>query len=1306
MKPTFKPLLIASALGLLATGVHAMDLTDGLMFAVPTKGGVAPVIDGDLKDFDLSGAEPIWIAPETIGQLRANVALMYDDNALYLGATVSLPNGRALKNPNNPTDAFWGGDVLELRLAADPTLPAPLNRNVDSDRIAHLTMWKNSETNADYLHIAYGARLEKGSKVNPDGSQIVITPHQNYYTVEARIPWSVLNVPGGKNPFKPSQKMTATLSPHWGGETQTAALYRTNPGAFAFQQPQTWGEVEFSATGELKPRHETMEQLVARFEAESQRKPASIGVPFTVEVPAQSKVSVNIFGPRGEVIRELMGGENHDKGKLTLRWDGKDQWGQGVKPGSYRWGAYFSKGLKARYVGGVGKSGAPYYETADGKGGWGADHSNPIDVAADASGLYFLWPVAEAGRAVVKTDYNGKVIWRKTPFVGGGFGPFYALASDGKWVYLTLGTDKSRLVKLDAATGQLQSWGDKGTELPVDEAPLAGMSAKSSLAHIPNPALTSDKPIAQPQSVGVAANGREVFFPFYAKNQIHVLDAATGQPLRVLSCPGPRGLALDAKGDLFAVSFVEGEKSGAQIVKFTDGKGAAQTVVARDLQAPWDVAVGADGSLFVSDLGDSQQVKVFDNTGQLRRSFGKAGGRAWQGKYDGKSFVRPAGLALDKRGDLLVAESAIPKVFSRLDARTGAVKQRWFGAPSYWASTWPSLDDPREVFVPMNGGIAQFTLPKQGDQDRPDAYWALNEAGYTQAANFDAGYAQPEWVRAKNGRDYLVSDVMPYTIALKEGDKLRPVAGFYQSEKDGKKTLEIWADANGDGQRADGENTVLRAVAGAPLVALAPWTDAMHMEPNGDVYFMTQANSILKIPAAKQNADGSMRWNAGAATYVVPQVLPSAGARLDTSWRHGLHGARLDNAGNLYTIFNATVGGSGKPYEYATPELAAQMQEGLGHASSFNAVKFAKFDPQGRLLWMAGRKATSAPRAGEMLHFWNMAGLVNDRYIVGGSEWGQIYFYTTDGFYVDALMNNPGLNPPPGPYTFGGETSGARVQYFPKRDELWAYSSGMAYQVEGFKNGKVAGETRASGTVRLDRVYETASAAPTAATAPLQIVALNGDAFADAKVWEAAPISTLTRDGEKLATAQLGYDANFLYARIHVTDATPLQNAADTIATAFKGGDTAGFVIGPKDSQAGNVRFMAAKINGQARLIAMKSLTKGEKKPESYVTPAGGEAKFEFVGEVAGGRVELAPDVAGYTATMAIPRAFLEFDLAPNAQFKGDIEVRLSGNGPRGVQATSRNYLFTPANAQTSMTDDVPTEARLYPQFWGNVEVR
>ncbi|MDQ2799909.1 MAG: hypothetical protein M3Y13_09725, partial [Armatimonadota bacterium] len=152
MKRSLFSLLLAALVALaLPLPVRALDLTSGVMSAVPTPGSKAPVIDGDLSDWDLSAAEPVWIAPETAKQLHAEVALMYDRDALYVGANVSLP-GRGLHNPNNPVDAFWGGDVLELRVAADPSLPSPLNHDVVSDRVAHLTFWKNSDTQKDYLN--------------------------------------------------------------------------------------------------------------------------------------------------------------------------------------------------------------------------------------------------------------------------------------------------------------------------------------------------------------------------------------------------------------------------------------------------------------------------------------------------------------------------------------------------------------------------------------------------------------------------------------------------------------------------------------------------------------------------------------------------------------------------------------------------------------------------------------------------------------------------------------------------------------------------------------------------------------------------------------------------------------------------------------------------------------------------------------------------------------------------------------------------------------------------------------------------
>lgn len=1315
IKSRFLPLALLAALTL-AAPARALDLTGGVMRAVPTPGGHAPAVDGDLADWDLSGAEPVWIAPETAARLHAQVALMYDDGALYVGADVSLP-GRALHNPNSPVDAFWGGDVLELRVAADPTLPAPLSRDVVSDRVAHLTLWKNSETGKDYLHIAYGVGLDRGHSVNPPGARVVIRQYgTDHYVVEARIPWAALHAPGGADPFAPGQKMTAVWSPHWGGETQVAALYRQNPGAFAFQQPQTWGQVEFSPAGRLAPRHETMAQLLARFAAPAA---ARAGAPFTVRVPgAGLKVSVNILGPRGEVIRELMGGEAHPPGDLVLHWDGHDQWGTPMPPGAYRWGAYFSRGLEARFVAGVGKTAAPYYDTPDGKGGWGGDHSNPFGVAADTDGLYFLWPVAESGRAVVKTGYGGKVLWRKTPFVGGGFGPFYAVASSGKYLFLTLGDARPQLVRLDAATGQTLTWGD---------APDARAGAPVSTSEAVRVPPASSPLGGQPESVGLAATATEVFASVYSRNIIQVLDPETGAQTRALACPGPRGVCVDARGDLYAVSYVPGRPP--RVLKFVGARGEGRPVVTAGLAAPWGVAADAQGNLHVSDGGASQQVKTFSPAGRLLAAWGKRGGRAAFGTYDPSSFRDPAGVAVDARGGLIVAESSVPKVLSRWDASTGRPLARWFGGPSYWDGTWPDSDDPRTVYYQLTGGFARADLSRP---DTPQASWASGEGQ-------DGGAVIPTVLRARNGRKYLVNDVSPNAIYLVQGDRMRPVALFrvhnlgQKNNTRGHTYLEVWQDANGDGLVQPGEVTDLDTVGGRPLAPLGDWgVPTTTMTANGDLYLETSANKILKIPALGFRANGGLRWNLTRASYVVPTVLPAFGDSLYVGPR-GMAGLRVDGRGDVYTCFSANApvvtaaltrrmqaDFPGLPQfqwgAYATQRLADRMHEGLGHTGESNAVKFAKFAPDGHLLWVAGRKATAAAGPGEMYHFWALAGLLNDAYIAGASEWGPLYVYTQDGFFVDSLFNNPGLDPPPGPYTFGSETGAGRLQYFPKQDQVWAYSVGMAYQVQGFAHGKVVGERRASGAVTLDRVYETEGEAEKEGwarqAAPLQIVPVTGDPLADAGVWGAVPTSTLRRNGGDLATVQVGYDAQNLYARLHVADDTPLQNAADRVNTAFKGGDTAGLVLGPAgphdQAGAGDTRILAALIGGRPHLIAMRAVSAGAGNPEDYFTPAGGHARFDSVGDVPGGRVTLTRDAdgRGYTALFAVPRFFLGLPLAPGASLSADVEVRLSGQGQQGSQTAARCYLFTPQRSETSMTSDATTEARLYPKYWGRAEVK
>ena len=1324
---------ILASLVILSGSAWALDLSDGLMYAVPVPPGQSPALDGTDKGWDLSASEPVWYSNQLAKELHAKLALNYDSANLYVYARVSLP-GRKLKNINGPADPYWQGDQLELRLASDPALPRPLNMLkpdiAGSNRVCHIAIWKDTLNGVPYISIQYGGMHGggRGRAFNPPGSQACVVEGTGEYVIEAKLPWTVLNVPDGKNPFGPGQRMTAIFGLHWLNSTwfyDVSAVYAVNPGDFAFSNWGTWGQVEFSPTGKLPPRHGTMEEAIAK------AVPAPIGVPITIEVAAKSKISVNILGEHGEVLRELTGGQDVQPGKFTIYWDGKDQWGFSLPPGDYKWGAYFSNGLKARLVGFVGSSGNPPYSTEDRKGGWGGDHGVPTAVAADASGIYFGWAGSEAQAGIVKIDYAGNTLWRKTPFLQG-VGGLYALASNGKYLFAVMSGTHTDLCRLDASTGVTVLFGNelgKGASMPV----VAGTTPIVPPANSLPAEQGLNKDGTAPESIGAAATDKEVFVPIYSKNMIQVLDIESGQPTRTLDCPAPRGLAIDSAGNLYAVSF--GTAQSPQILRFDGVQGSPKPVVTSNLVAPVGVAVDSQGRISVTDEGDSQQVKIFKADGTLLSTLGKKGGRPWAGAYDNTSYLSPSAIVADAQGGIVVTESSIPKIFDRIDLASGKTLGRWFGWPGYGVSNIGDADDPMTSYYPFEPeGFARATAPAEGQTGYPDAYWVPSKAQPDIYQTY--GYQMLPYVsRLDNGKKYFIDDGNPHCVSLIDGANLLPVGYLdvrtphdHRLPDPKTTTISMWIDSQGTHQPKPEEVTPITTLQdGSPIPPTANRADSMWVDPAGNAYLLTYNNSILEIPSDGFAANGAIRWNPTKARLIVPTVIPSLITHFGSSPRSGMQGVRVDRQGNIYTCVDANIPGltpqladkikaqfpdlpQAQWCVYANPDLAKRMKEGLGHTAESNAVKFVKYGPDGKMIWIAGRKATGAPGPGEMYHFWSLAGIVDDKYCAGSSEWGPIYFYTSDGYYVDALMNDPAQLTPAGPYTFGSENFAGRIETYDKLGKVYAYDQGGIYAVDGFrKDLTVEGEKRIAGTVKLDKVYEEAE--PTAVAQNLQIVPLSGDA-SQVATWNSAPVATLTHAQGNLATAQIGYDATNLYARIHVVDDTPLQNGADDLGAVFKGGDVVGIDLGPSGDRTkpgpGDIRLLAAMVHGKPRLLGMKVVSQQAKEPFTYFTPASGNKAFDFVGDVPGGTAALTPDAdgKGYTALLTGPKSFLEIPVTAGAGLKGDVEVLLSGIGQRGLQAVSRNWLYSGGHVETTMVDDIPTEAWLYPQYWGDIGVK
>ena len=1274
-----------------------------------------PAIDGDLSDWNRSAPVLVWHSEESAEEENATLFFMYDETNLYVAYDMTLPGGRVPKNENRTCDRFWRGDIVQLRLCTDKSVGWPLPKRNDArlkknPRIACVNLWRDTKGGIDYCHITPGAMFDCPALTNPEGSAVKSVSVPGRLVFEARIPWSALGVADGRCPFAPGEMMPAVVDVKWAFDGSvnghaSAAIYRKPPGVFAFMNIDTWGQIEFlpSGTAETRSVKCKMKSVKlgagdagvspAEFYAEVAARAKGPAGPdksdwakIEFELPKRAKVSVNIFDEKGAVVRELVGGEWRDAGLVEVRWDGRDALGFPCDTGrDYRWGVYAHDGLDVVYEGTVGTSGEPPYETPDGTGGWGADHGPPVACAADDSGRYFVWHKSEQGSALVKTDFDGKVVWRANPFVRGGWGDYTAACAADGMLWLVHGAAKGKanaaLVKIDGATGRHKLFSGNRTfaELPV-EAAATNLPPKSAV-----------RPEFGFNCVGIAVKGGSVYVSDRNGDRIVVADSESGEVVGEIAVDKPRGIAFAPDGALWAVS-------GKGVVRMALGerretlgeKGDSKTIdsyhvsclTSEDLSNPYALAIGSDGTLYVSDLGDSQQVKVFSGDGKMLRAYGKRGGRGYLGKIDYDAFLMPFGLAVDRTGALLVAEASSPKIVTILDAATGEVRRRYVGHTAYSPSNIPDCDDPLLLYYSISGP-GSFARQRLGEC-LPDAAWDFAGAGIDEVRNPLGTMQMPRIFRAPDGRKYLAPDAFApngdwfvASMLRIEGDSMVPAAAVMTRaplKKGEAFPVSLWCDRNGDGVRQDDECSEIPEKIGGRSFSVSagrtPVPGVIFVDDDGTLFILARENAVIGVPC-RGFSNGTPLWDAASAYVAIPEIVPGQN-KLIITHRLGLRGIMRDSNGNFYGSLAWTP-------EYASPGLQKAMAPGMGHTSLVGGVFVCKWAPYGTPVWRVGRKATGGLKPGEMLHHWNHAGMVGDGYTVAGSEWGVFTVYTADGFFVDSLFDPPGVPGRGGPYVFGGEDFSGRIQAFPERGEVWAYNAGHAFRVKGFEKCRVAGEWRTNGVVRLERV------------APLFVPGAKPKPLEKAKIERVG--------GKVVFTA-------------HVVDDTPLVNTASDESAVFKGGDAVGFELGPrrvvsrkehKGHKETFTRILAARISGKDRVIAMKPYTKGEKRPQEYTTPAGGTAAFDFVGDAPDAAVAFSQTDDGYDVRIEVPETLFELDVSKPVFW--DAEALFSGDGGRGVGTVKRVYLYNRETSQTSMVDDTPTEARLHPEGYAEVQL-
>ena len=188
-------------------------------------------------------------------------------------------------------------------------------------------------------------------------------------------------------------------------------------------------------------------------------KPTSTEPPLQLsyELAQAGKVTLVVDRPDGTRVRNLIANTPQPAGKNSVSWDLKDEAGNYVSPGTYKWKAITHPPLELRYemtaypnISSHFPERPAWLTGASGSGGWLADHTPPHSACAAGDRIFLGAPVAESGVSLIECDLDGRKHWGHHSFEG--FTGSWMLATDGKTVFNMASADNFAKAGMDKKT--------------------------------------------------------------------------------------------------------------------------------------------------------------------------------------------------------------------------------------------------------------------------------------------------------------------------------------------------------------------------------------------------------------------------------------------------------------------------------------------------------------------------------------------------------------------------------------------------------------------------------------------------------------------------------------------------------------------------------------------------------------------------------------------------------------------------------------------------------------------------------------
>ena len=1258
------------ALGLLvgmSSQAHAQGVYHNQrLFIVPAPGKI--VIDGDLKDWDLSGEIYTYVTEATSGFQSARTAMMYDPEALYISCRVADPS--PLLNKADPAvnpDFGWDGDAFQFRLCLDPGLGYPLKiggyDRTPNEILVHMTLWHHTDSRKPVLHLKYGMDYH-----DAHGCHKGVVPAEKFkaaykawsdgkgYTLEYRIPWSTLGAP---QPLKAGDLCAAAMQIQWSDQTGQHsygggwAVDLMAHAGFSYQSTACWGKAIFTEKGNL-PKELTQEGLAPV-------RPMPLR--FSFDLPKELVTSITLIDAKGDRVRNLIAAQSRPGGKVIESWDGLENAGRVLPAGEYTWKGLYHEPLKTRYVLSVSNSGSPSYNTPDGRGGWGGDWGCPADVCFAGDRAVLVWDGSEAGMGLIGLDAAGHKQWGQR--IGGSY-----LATDGQWVFAYLGQEK-----------QIRAYGvadGRQTNFLRGELWAEPNSGKETLCS------------------GLAWQAGKLYAANAAADEVIEYDARQGKILRRLVMPKPAWVAAAGQNALLVISGRTVQKLG-----LTNGK--LTPLVTQQLDEPQAVTVGPDGTVYVSNQGKRQDIAVFGPDGVFRLAIGKPGGRAMAnppaadgnlspacaGKWDPNTLLNPRGLAVDPQGRLWVMEHDFsPKRVSVWDTANGKLLDEKFG-PCY-VSTPACMDpaDPTRVYCQN----------VEWEVDLDKGTWKA--AAIMFDARPDTPYFWPHMVNnivftAKNGKQYMSSGgasnglVRGHFLWVRRGDHFEAVAGaispwsgltWRKAAKDWQEYNKTpwlwWEDRNGDGiiQQAETRETKIKA--------LNP-----HCVVDADLNFY--ATGMYN----------ELYWQRISPKEVLPNGVPlyddASLLRADYAKDH-----------SCYTYDLAVNPADGSLLMYAGSDIK--------HLERTEIWPINYWTRDGKLQWRYRLGCRwhdmyefPIPKPGELYGGTRNLGITDG--ITGFScYFGQVQLMTTDGVVIGTIMKDGR----------SGESGPDQIQCEWFTGQLVKLKDGRWFLLGGDQDGRVLEVIglntiqRFEGSVTIAQDEARAAAAAlaewTAQKAKSQALVLSR--CPDKPDWIYLRGIRIDVDEGRGFTVKAAYNATDLVLRYEVQSPFELVNSTLEQNMLFKGGNlldvqlAAGPAADPKRQQPapGYLRVLVTRREGKPLAAVYRPKVAGfQGQPTVFNSPTGRESidQMEFWEDV---KLDYEKTYTGFNAVVYLPLAKLGLKLTPGTVQKMDVGY-IFGNqtgNTTALRAYWSNKSFT-----AGVTQDVPHEARLEPAQWGSATV-